>query len=45
MADAHSMDQHGLARAELVPLLGAASRVSEVSNGKRELGTEAPMTT
>ena len=31
------MDQHGLSRADLVPLLGAASRVSEVLNGKREL--------
>ena len=31
------MDQHGLARADLVPLLGTASRVSEVLNGKREL--------
>jgi HTH-type transcriptional regulator/antitoxin HigA len=33
----YSMDQHGLTRADLVPLLGAASRVSEVLNGKREL--------
>src|ERR1700691_1519700 len=31
------MDQHGLSRSELVPLLGTASRVSEVMNGKREL--------
>ncbi len=31
------MDQHGLARADLVPLLGTASRVSEVLKGKREL--------
>ena len=31
------MDQHGLARADMVPLLGTASRVSEVLNGKREL--------
>ncbi len=31
------MDQHGLTRADLVPLLGTASRVSEVMNGKREL--------
>jgi len=31
------MDQHGLIRADLVPLLGTASRVSEVLNGKREL--------
>lgn len=31
------MDQHGLSRADLVPLLGTASRVSEVLNGKRQL--------
>jgi HTH-type transcriptional regulator/antitoxin HigA len=31
------MDQHGLTRADLVPLLGTASRVSEVLNGRREL--------
>jgi HTH-type transcriptional regulator / antitoxin HigA len=31
------MDRHGLSRSELVPLLGTASRVSEVMNGKREL--------
>jgi HTH-type transcriptional regulator/antitoxin HigA len=31
------MGQHGLARADLVPLLGTASRVSEVLSGKREL--------
>lgn len=31
------MDQHGLSRADLAPLLGSASRVSEVLNGKREL--------
>ena len=31
------MDQHGLGRADLVPLLGTASRVSEVMNGKRAL--------
>jgi HTH-type transcriptional regulator / antitoxin HigA len=34
---AYLMDQHGLSRADLVPLLGTASRVSEVLNGKREL--------
>jgi HTH-type transcriptional regulator/antitoxin HigA len=34
---AYVMDQHGLARADLVPLLGTASRVSEVLNGKRPL--------
>lgn len=31
------LEQHGLSRADLVPLLGTASRVSEVLNGKREL--------
>ena len=31
------MEQHGLSRADLVPLLGTASRVSEVLSGKREL--------
>ncbi len=31
------MDQHGLSRADLVPLLGTLSRVSEVMTGKREL--------
>jgi len=31
------MDQHGLSRADLIPLLGTASRVSEVLAGKREL--------
>jgi HTH-type transcriptional regulator/antitoxin HigA len=31
------MDQHGLSRNGLVPMLGTASRVSEVMNGKREL--------
>jgi HTH-type transcriptional regulator/antitoxin HigA len=31
------MEQHSLTRAELVPLLGTASRVSEVMSGKREL--------
>jgi HTH-type transcriptional regulator/antitoxin HigA len=34
---AYLMDQHGLARADLVPLLGTASRVSEVLSGKRAL--------
>lgn len=33
------MDQHRLTRADLVQLLGTASRVSEVMNGKRELST------
>ncbi|WP_300296341.1 hypothetical protein [Ferrovibrio sp.] len=31
------MDQHGLERADLVPLLGTPSRVSEVLNGKKQL--------
>ncbi len=31
------MDQHSLSRADLIPLLGTASRVSEVLTGKREL--------
>jgi len=31
------MDQHSLSRADLVPLLGTSSRVSEVLNGKRDL--------
>jgi HTH-type transcriptional regulator / antitoxin HigA len=30
-------DQHGLSRSDLVPLLGTASRVSEVLTGKRDL--------
>ena len=34
---AHVMDQHGLTRADLIPVLGSASRVSEVLSGKREL--------
>lgn len=34
---AYLMDQHNLTRADLVPLLGTPSRVSEVLNGKREL--------
>lgn len=31
------MDQHGLSRTDLIPLLGTASRVSEVLSGKRAL--------
>src|ERR1700722_6359769 len=31
------MNQHGPSRADLVPLLGTLSRVSEVMTGKREL--------
>ena len=34
---AYIMDQHSLSRADLVPLLGTASRVSEVLSGKRDL--------
>lgn len=34
---AYLMDQYGLSRADLVPILGTASRVSEVLAGKREL--------
>jgi HTH-type transcriptional regulator/antitoxin HigA len=34
---AYLMDQHGLSRADLIPLLGTPSRVSEVLSGKREL--------
>ena len=33
----HLMDQHGLTRAEMVPILGTPSRVSEVLRGKKEL--------
>jgi HTH-type transcriptional regulator/antitoxin HigA len=33
----HLMDQHGLTRADLIPLLGTASRVSEVMRGKKGL--------
>src|SRR5579864_3677260 len=33
----HLMDQHGLTRADMVPLLGTPSRVSEVPRGKKEL--------
>jgi HTH-type transcriptional regulator/antitoxin HigA len=34
------MDQHDLSRSDLVPMLGTASRVSEVMNGKRELSMD-----
>lgn len=30
------MDQHGLSRADMVPILGTASRVSEVLRGKKD---------
>jgi len=33
----HLMDQHGLMRADLVPLLGTPGRVSEVLRGKKGL--------
>jgi len=33
----HLMDQHSLTRADLIPLLGTASRVSEVLRGKKGL--------
>src|SRR5262245_74186 len=32
----HLMDQHGLARADMVPILGTLSRVSEILRGKKE---------
>jgi HTH-type transcriptional regulator/antitoxin HigA len=31
------MDQHGLKRADLVPLLGSAERVDEILRGRRQL--------
>jgi HTH-type transcriptional regulator/antitoxin HigA len=33
----HLMDQHGLSRADMVPILGTSSRVSEVLRGKKGL--------
>ena len=33
----HLMDQHGLTRADLVPILGTPSRVSEILRGKKGL--------
>jgi HTH-type transcriptional regulator / antitoxin HigA len=36
-ASPYLMDQHGMTRADLVPLLGGAARVSEVLNGKTGL--------
>lgn len=33
----HLMDQHGLTRTDMVPILGTASRVSEVLSGKKGL--------
>jgi HTH-type transcriptional regulator/antitoxin HigA len=34
---AYLMDQHGLTRADMAPILGSASRVSEVLSGKKGL--------
>ena len=33
----HLLDQHGLTRADMAPILGAPSRVSEVLGGKKGL--------
>jgi HTH-type transcriptional regulator/antitoxin HigA len=33
----HVMDQHGLTRADMVPILGTPSRVSEVMRGRKGL--------
>lgn len=33
----YAMDQHGLAPADMTPILGTRSRVSEVLNGRRPL--------
>src|SRR5260370_3931458 len=33
----HLIDQHGLTRADMVPILGTPSRVSEVLRGKKQL--------
>ncbi len=33
----HLMDQHGLSRADMVPILGTPSRVSEILKGKKGL--------
>src|ERR1700731_4558467 len=33
----HLMDQHGLTRADPVPILGTPSRVSEILRGRKEL--------
>jgi HTH-type transcriptional regulator / antitoxin HigA len=33
----HLMDQHGLSRADMVPILGTPSRVSEILSGKKGL--------
>src|SRR6202041_1306372 len=36
----HLMDQHGLTRTQMVPILGTPSRVSEVLSGKKEMSME-----
>src|SRR5208282_3916815 len=36
----HLMDQHGLERADMVPILGTPSRVSEVLRGKKQLSMQ-----
>jgi HTH-type transcriptional regulator / antitoxin HigA len=33
----HLMDQHGVTRAEMIPILGTPSRVSEILRGKKGL--------
>src|SRR6516162_5506634 len=33
----HLMDQHGLSRADMIPILGTPSRVSEILSGKKGL--------
>lgn len=33
----YAMDQHGLSAADMAPILGTRSRVSEILNGKRPL--------
>ena len=33
----HLMDQHGLTRADMVPILGTPTRVSEILRGRKEL--------
>ncbi|SRR5258708_1720105 len=36
----YAMDQHGLSPADMVPILGTRSRVSEILNGRRRLTVE-----
>ena len=38
------MDQHGLTRADMVPLLGTRSRVSEILSGKKRLSLSCSRT-